>query len=129
MFKKMKRLLLSIVFPLLWVVCCLGQQAIEIYNIHKGGMQADLQCAQTPFSDYVVTEGVVTLKCDDGYYIQDLLGDGDMYTNDAMFVVDTIWHEWFSPGDLIRVTGYWSYVDVRLELRLEGAPGLRPYVN
>jgi uncharacterized protein len=70
--------------------------------------------ATSPFNNLVVTtEGVVTHKVSNGYFLQDLNGDGDPATSDALFV--------FTPGavnvgDRVRVRGTIT------EYRPTGAP-------
>lgn len=70
--------------------------------------------AASPYNNLVMTtEGVVTHKVSNGYFIQDKNGDGDPATSDALFV--------FTPGavnvgDLVRVSGTVT------EYRPSGAP-------
>ncbi|UUZ50003.1 hypothetical protein LP420_07970 [Massilia sp. B-10] len=50
----------------------------------------------------VITEGVVTHKLANGYFLQDAVGDGDPATSDALFVVSGAP---VAVGDLVRVRG------------------------
>ena len=61
----------------------------------------------------VVTEGVVTHKLANGYFLQDAAGDGDPATSDALFV-QSAWP--VSVGDLVRVRATVT------EFRPSGAP-------
>ena len=70
--------------------------------------------ATSPFNNLVVTtEGVVTHKVSNGFFLQDPVGDGDPATSDALFVFST------SPanlGERLRLSGTIT------EYRPTGAP-------
>jgi predicted extracellular nuclease len=70
--------------------------------------------ATSPFNNMaVITEGVVTQKLSNGYFIQDAAGDGDPTTSDGLFVFS---NGAVSIGDLVRVRGTIT------EFRPTGAP-------
>jgi len=59
--------------------------------------------ATSPFNNVaVITQGVVTQKVSNGYFIQDAAGDGDPTTSDGLFVFS---NGAVSVGDLVRVRG------------------------
>ncbi|HZV67870.1 MAG TPA: lamin tail domain-containing protein, partial [Telluria sp.] len=67
-------------------------------------MQIQGSGATSPFNNAVVTtEGVITVKTSSGFYIQDLAGDNNPATSDAILVFGSTTN--FVPGDLVRVTG------------------------
>lgn len=51
------------------------------------------------------TEGVLTLKLPNGFFIQDEAGDGNPTTSDGLFVYTGTATNNAQPGDLVRVTG------------------------
>ena len=53
-------------------------------------------------------EGVVTHVMSNGYYLQDALGDGDISTNDALFVVTDTFPTGISIGNHLSVRGVWQ---------------------
>ncbi|MES2016640.1 MAG: ExeM/NucH family extracellular endonuclease [Pseudomonadota bacterium] len=61
----------------------------------------------------LITEGVVTHKVSNGYFLQDATGDGDPATSDALFVLS---NAAVSVGDQVRVRGTVT------EYRPAGAP-------
>ncbi|WP_426208199.1 ExeM/NucH family extracellular endonuclease [Massilia sp. TWP1-3-3] len=68
----------------------------------------------SPFKDQVViTEGVVTHKVGNGYFLQDAVGDGNPATSDGLFVFTS---GAVNVGDLLRVRGTIT------EFRPTGAP-------
>ena len=59
--------------------------------------------AASPYVDTVqTTEGVITAKVGSGFFMQDIAGDGDPTTSDAVFVYASTSA---NVGDLVRVTG------------------------
>lgn len=95
-----------------------SQQASCTVNVSVSGAATIPQIqgpnAQSSFNNLAVTtEGVVTHKVSNGFFLQDPAGDGDPATSDALFV--------FSPlavnvGDRLRVSGTIT------EYRPTGAP-------
>ncbi|WP_295992840.1 ExeM/NucH family extracellular endonuclease [Rugamonas sp.] len=51
------------------------------------------------------TEGVLTLKLPNGFFLQDQNGDGDPSTSDGLFIYTGAATNNAQPGDLVRVTG------------------------
>lgn len=71
---------------------------IPIYEIQGAGHLSTYE-GQT-----VLTTGIVTAVQDDGFYLQDAAGDGDIATSDAIFVY-TRTAPTVATGDDVRVTG------------------------
>ena len=75
----------------------------HIYSIQGSGMSAAI-------TGIVTTQGVVvgdfeTSASQSGFYLQDLVGDGDGATSDGIFVY-TSSNNFVSAGEVVRVTGY-----------------------
>jgi predicted extracellular nuclease len=62
--------------------------------------------ATSPYANTVqTTEGVLTLKVGNGFFMQDAAGDGDPTTSDGIFVYTGSTTNNAKVGDLVRVTG------------------------
>lgn len=71
----------------------------RIFNIQGSG-------AASPFANSVqTTEGVVTAKVATGFFIQDVTGDNDPTTSDAIYVYTNATPPTVSINDIVRVTG------------------------
>ncbi|WP_229477234.1 ExeM/NucH family extracellular endonuclease [Massilia rubra] len=86
-----------------------GQEATCPVNVSVSGAATIPQIqgagAASPFANVSVsTEGVVTHKVSNGYFIQDANGDGDPATSDGLFVF-TGAAPTVALGDLVRVKG------------------------
>ncbi len=86
-----------------------GQEATCPVNVSVSGAATIPQIqgagAASPFANVSVsTEGVVTHKVSNGYFIQDANGDGDPSTSDGLFVF-TGTAPTVAVGDLVRVKG------------------------
>ncbi|NHZ61766.1 ExeM/NucH family extracellular endonuclease [Massilia sp. CCM 8694] len=86
-----------------------GQEATCPVNVSVSGAATIPQIqgagAASPFANVSVsTEGVVTHKVSNGYFIQDANGDGDPATSDGLFVF-TGTAPTVALGDLVRVKG------------------------
>ncbi len=84
-----------------------GQQQSCTVNVNVVGNatipQIQGSAAISPFNNMaVVTQGVVTRKVSNGYFIQDVAGDGNPATSDGLFVFT---NSTVNVGDLVRVTG------------------------
>jgi predicted extracellular nuclease len=95
-----------------------AQQESCTVNVSVVGMASIPQIqgagATSPFNNVaVITQGVVTQKVANGYFLQDAAGDGDPATSDGLFVLST---GAVAVGDLVRVRGTVT------ELRPSGAP-------
>ncbi|MFY7940327.1 MAG: hypothetical protein ACOVOX_05400, partial [Burkholderiaceae bacterium] len=69
-----------------------------IYTIQGSGITSPL------VGNFVTTTGVVTRLINNGYYIQDLVGDGNHATSDGLFIF-TSSAPTVAVGQLIRITG------------------------
>jgi uncharacterized protein len=69
-----------------------------IYTIQGSGITSAL------VGNFVTTTGVVTRLINNGYYIQDLVGDGNPATSDGLFIF-TSSAPTVAVGQLIRITG------------------------
>lgn len=74
-----------------------------IYTIQ--GTTTDLNTLESPLvGQLVTTEGVVTVVLGNGFFVQDVMGDGNPTTSDGLFVfTDSM--PTVSSGDLVRVAG------------------------
>lgn len=86
-----------------------GQEATCPVNVSVSGAATIPQIqgagAASPFANVSVsTQGVVTHKVSNGYFIQDANGDGDPATSDGLFVF-TGTAPLVAVGDLVRVKG------------------------
>ena len=74
-----------------------------IYTIQ--GATNDLDTLESPLvGQLVTTEGVVTVVLGNGFFFQDMGGDGDPTTSDGLFVFTSSTPS-VGAGDLVRVTG------------------------
>lgn len=75
-----------------------GPASVTIPQVQGAGHRSPLE------GESVVVTGVVTAVEDEGFYLQDPRGDGDLATSDAVFV-ETAGEPARSVGDRLRVTG------------------------
>ncbi len=78
-------------------VAALSPSFTPIYSIQGSGATSSLLGTR-------ITRGVVTQVNNNGYYIQDAVGDGNAATSDGVFVF-TGSAPFVSPGQLVQITG------------------------
>ena len=87
----------------------LGQTAMPIYDINREAMLQTLGDSSFTNSIWIRTSGVVTHVMNNGYYLQDAMGDDDLSTNDALFVrTDSVPSNVFT-GNALTVRGLWYH--------------------
>ena len=117
----MRKFLLPIL--LLWSVLMIvdSQTNVNIYDINRVVLERNQGSDSSVISNWVRCEGVVTHIMENGYYIQDAIGDGDITTNDALFVNTETIPTGISVGNHLSVRGVWHHNGLETQLFLDSA--------